>query len=80
MSTFQTMPCNQNRSRTRYYPLSYTKRKLGIDYFSTSEFPDFAGINSLYGDQLPAATGPSLHFKVYRNSGVGAAVGPSCRM
>lgn len=78
MSTFQTMPCNQNRSRTRYYPLSYTKKKLGIDYFTATEFPNFAGVNDLYNDQLAAGTGPSVHFKVYRNSG--GVTGPSCRM
>ena len=78
MSTFQTMPCNQNRSRARYYPLAYTKKKLGIDYFTTSEYPDFAGVVDTYGSQLPGGTGPSVHFKVYRN-GVGDA-GPACRM
>jgi len=79
MSTFQTMPCNQNRSRNRYYPLSYTKKKLGIDYFTTSDFPGFGlATEDLYGGQLPAATGPSVHFKVYRNSVV--ETGPACRM
>lgn len=79
MSTFQTMPCNQNRSRSRYIPLGYTKKKLGIDYASTTEFASF-GLNTvaLYGEQLPAQTGPSMHFKVYRNA-TGTA-GASCRM
>jgi len=50
-----------------------------VDYFSTSSFPDFAADDvDLYGGQLPAATGPSVHFKVYRNATTG--FGPSCRM
>lgn len=58
--------------------MAYTKKKLGIDYFTTSEFVNFAGVNDLYADQLAAGTGPSVHFKVYRN-GVNDA-GPACRM
>ena len=78
-STYQTMPCNQNRSINRYYALSYTKQKLGIDCFNTGEYNQFGVSNAqLYGGQLEASTGPSVHFKVFRNS-VGTA-GPSCRM
>jgi len=58
--------------------MGYTKQKLGIDYFSTEEFQAFNTVDDLYGGQLPGGTGPSLHFKVFRNNdGIG---GPSCRM
>lgn len=82
MSSYQTMPCNQNKSINRYYKLGYTKKKLGIDFLSTDSFPDFANnTTNLYGGQLPAGTGPSLHYKVYRNAqGLAAPAGPSCRM
>ncbi len=78
-STYQTMPCNQNRSVNRYYGMHYTKQKLGIDQFPTDEYPSFdSNIVNLYNGQLEAATGPSVHFKVYRNATT--STGPSCRM
>jgi len=75
LNTFQTMPCNQNKSITRYFALHYTKKKLGIDYFNCPEFsqPNPGGgfadnATALYGGQLPPATGPSMYFRVLRNS------------
>jgi len=79
MSTYQVMPTNQNRSVTRYFPLAYTKQKLGIDYFDTNEYPQFALQDEiLYNGQLDGGQGPSLHFKVDRNSGGDS--GPACRL
>ncbi len=79
MSSYQTMPCNQNRSVNRYYPLAYTKKKLGIDYAPTDSFSDFANnTTNLYGGQLPAGTGPSVGYKIFRNTA--GAAGPACRM
>lgn len=61
--------------------MHYTKQKLGIDNFDTSEYPSFANDSiNLYNGQLEGGTGPSVHFKVYRNVGPGAGQGPSCRM
>ena len=63
------MGCSSDKSINRYYSLGYTKKKLGIDYANTTEYHNF-GANSvaLYGGQLPASTGPSVHFKVYRST------------
>lgn len=73
------MPCNQNKSISRYYSLGYTKKKIGIDYAPTSEYGDFGlATTALYGGQLEEATGPSIHFKVYRNSV--NETGPACRL
>ncbi len=38
LNTFQTMPCNQNKSINRYFALYKTKKKLGIDFFNCPEF------------------------------------------
>lgn len=79
MSTYQIMPTNQNRSVNRYFPLGYTKSKLGIDYFPTDEYPEFDGNDvTTYMGQLEGGAGPSIHFKVQRNSAGDA--GPSCRL
>ncbi len=79
LSTFQTMPCNQNHSVNRYYAMGYTKQKIGINYALTDEYNDFNSNSvNLYGGQLEAETGPSVNFKVYRNA-TGEA-GPACRM
>lgn len=43
MSSFQTGPCSQNKSITRYFPLSYTKKKLAIDYCDINELVDASG-------------------------------------
>lgn len=78
-STYQIMPCNQNRSVTRYFPLAYTKQKLGIDFFDTDEYTQFGIPDSiLYSGQLDGGHGPSLHFKVDRNST--GATSPACRL
>lgn len=37
LSSYQTGPCNPGRSVERYFPLSYTSKKLGIDYAPVSE-------------------------------------------
>lgn len=48
MSSYQTMA--PQRTITRYYPLAYTKKKLGIDYCDTDEFLKFGtSTNSTYG-------------------------------
>lgn len=81
LSTFQTMGTTNDKTINRYYSLGYTKKKLGIDYCNTSEYNNF-GANSaaLYGGQLPASTGPSLHFKVYRAAVDGNYTRDACRM
>ena len=61
LSTYQVMPCNQNRSVNRYFPLGITKSKLGIDYFDTDTYPQFNVESVLYSGQLDAGGGPSLH-------------------
>lgn len=82
MSSFQTGPCSQNKSVTRYFPLSYTKKKLAIDYCDINELvdangtfnpigwnanPTTPGAEPLYNGQLPVGTGASCTFRVYRN-------------
>lgn len=50
LSTFQTMGCSSEKSINRYYSLGYTKKKLGIDYASTSEYTAFGAVNeATYG-------------------------------
>lgn len=81
LSTYQTMGCSSDKSINRYYALGYTKKKLGIDYAATSEYVAFgASDEATYGGQLPAATGPSVHFKCIRGSINGAYTRDACRM
>lgn len=69
LASYQTGPCSQNRSVSRYYALGYTKKKLGIDYDVCANYALYsaAAATALYGSQLPAGTGPSVHFKIFRN-------------
>ena len=75
---------------TRYFPTSYVRKKLGIDYFPVDDLVTSGGIITdqpfdmtdadLYGGQLPAATGPSVTFRVYRNApAVGTSEVKACR-
>jgi hypothetical protein len=50
--------------------MGYTKKKLGIDFDTTRNYPNYrlAGGAPLYNGQLPAGQGPSMHFKVFRNA------------
>lgn len=80
LSSYQTGATNQNRPVSKYFPMGYTKQKLGIDYTSCDELyglvngapvvssGKFAQFNqALYGGQLPAATGPSITWRVFRS-------------
>lgn len=69
LASFQTGPCSQNKSVSRYFALGYTKKKLGIDFCNTKEYASFDSTNTaLYGGQLPIGSGPSVCIKVFRNS------------
>lgn len=68
LAAYQTGPCNQNKSITRFYNTANTYRRFGIQYCSTSEFTDFNTSSALYGGQLQADQGSSQLVRVYRNT------------
>lgn len=41
MASYQTGPCSQNKSVSRYYALGYTKKKLGIDFDSCTNYVNY---------------------------------------
>jgi len=73
MSTYQTGPCSQEKSISRYYNTANTYRRFGIQYCSTDEFADFNTSSALYGGQLLADQGSSQLVRVFRNSSSGVA-------
>lgn len=60
LATYQTGPCNQNKSISRYYNTASTYRRFGIQYCNTTEFQDFNTSSALYGGSLPADAGSSV--------------------
>lgn len=60
LATYQTGPCNQNKSISRYYNTASTYRRFGIQYCSTDEFSDFNTSSALYGGSLPSDAGSSV--------------------
>lgn len=58
LATYQTGPCNQNKSINRYYNTAAAYRRFGIQYCNTKEFTDgnftsTAAGNTLYQGALP---------------------------
>lgn len=41
LATYQTGPCNQNKSISRYYNTAAAFKRFGIDWCSTSEYTAF---------------------------------------
>lgn len=70
MATYQTSSCSANRPVKRFFKTASTLKRLGIEWVSTAEYPNF-GVTppvALYGDQLPINAGSSTLFKIFRAS------------
>ena len=74
MATYQTGPCNQNKSINRFYNTANTYRRFGIQYCNTEEFELFGlpgtianPLVPLYADSLPVDAGSSVNVRAYRN-------------
>lgn len=67
MAAYQTGPCSQEKSISRFYNTANAYRRFGIQYCSTSEFPNFSQSVPLYGGQLQSDQGSSQLVRVFRN-------------
>jgi len=68
LASYQTGPCNPQKSVSRYFRTAKALNRLGIEWCQTREFGQFAGANELYGGQLPINSGSSLNIKVFRTN------------